>query len=205
LDVGASSGQLGRLLADTNLIIDAIEPDHEAAAEADPYYRSVRRSSVEETELPSDTYRVLVCGDVLEHLYDPEGQLRRLISTTTHDATIIVSVPNVAHMAARLLLLAGKFPRHQRGIFDKTHRQFYTRETLTELIGGAGLVTSSIEVTPVPLDDIWPKRWPAGLREAIMRMQSWAGRIAPRLFGFQWIITAKRSGDDSPMPTSQRT
>lgn len=192
LDVGASSGQLGQLLADTGLTIDGIEPDAASAEEALPFYRSVQCSTVEEAELPADTYRVVVCADVLEHLHDPEAQLRRLVASGTDDAVIVVSVPNVAHLAARLLLLAGKFPRHPRGIFDRTHRHFYTRETVLELMRTAGLNVASVEATPVPLDDIWPSRWPLAMREALMRIQSIAARVAPRLFGFQWLIIATR-------------
>ena len=192
LDVGASNGQLGQLLADTGLTIDGIEPDAGAAANAAPFYRSVQRSTVEEASLPDGAYRVVVCADVLEHLQDPAAQLRRLVRTAERDATVIVSVPNIAHIAARLLLLAGKFPRHSRGIFDRTHRHFYTRETLIELIRSAGLIASRIEASPVPLEDVWPPWLPAQLREAVMRMQSFGGRVAPRLFGFQWIVIAKR-------------
>jgi 2-polyprenyl-3-methyl-5-hydroxy-6-metoxy-1,4-benzoquinol methylase len=192
LDVGASRGQLGELLAGAGLTIDGIEPDATAAEEAAQLYRSVQHSMVEDAELPVDTYRVVVCADVLEHLHDPEKQLRRLVASATEDAVIIVSVPNVAHLAARLLLLAGKFPRHPRGIFDRTHRHFYTRETVLELMHSAGLAVSSVEVTPVPLDEVWPSRWPTAAREPLMRMQSLAGRVAPRLFGFQWLITARR-------------
>jgi hypothetical protein len=192
LDVGASSGQLGRLIAGSELTIDGIEPDGEAAAEAAPFYRSIQRSTMEHADLPTNTYRIIVCADVLEHLPNPEGQLRRLVESGTADATFLISLPNIGHLAARLLLLAGKFPRHSRGIFDRTHLHFYTRETVGELVDAAGLQVIKWEATPVPLEDVWPERLPSALREATMRMQSGAGRLAPRLFGFQWLIVARR-------------
>ncbi len=197
LDVGASSGQLGILLADSGLTVDAIEPDAASAVEAAPHYRSVQRSTVEDAVLPRATYRAVICADVLEHLHDPDAQLRRLMSSATEGAIIIISVPNVAHVAARLLILAGKFPRHPRGIFDRTHRHFYTRETLVEMVTRAGLEVTSIKVTPVPLEEVWPARWPDTLREAVMRLQAVVGRIAPRLFGFQWVVTARRASISS--------
>lgn len=192
LDVGASTGQLGRLIAATGLTIDGIEPDAAAAAEAAPFYRSVQQSTVENAELPDRTYRVVVAADVLEHLHDPEAQLRRLVASATDDAVIIISLPNVAHLAARMLLLAGKFPHHAHGIFDRTHRHFYTRDTVIELLRAANLSVSGIEVTPVPLEEIWPAHLPGSAKEALMRAQSAAGRLAPRLFGFQWLVIAKR-------------
>ena len=191
LDVGASSGQLGRLLAGSGLAIDGIEPDAASADVARPFYRSIQTSTVEAANLPNETYRVIVCADVLEHLQEPELQLRRLVASARRDAVLIVSVPNVAHLAARLLLLAGKFPRHPRGIFDRTHRHFYTRETVLELVSAADLDPVSVEVTPVPLEEVWPLGWPPALREALMRMQAVTCRFAPRLFGFQWLITAR--------------
>lgn len=192
LDVGASSGQLARLLEGSGLIIDGIEPDSESAIEAEPFYRAVQQSSVEDATLPDSRYRVVVCADVLEHLQHPEAQLRRLVASSTPDATIIISLPNVAHLAARVLVLAGKFPRHARGIFDRTHLHFYTRESVMELVQAAGLEVSSIGTTPVPLEDVWPAGWPAAGREALMTAQGVGGRVAPRLFGFQWIVIAKR-------------
>lgn len=192
LDVGASSGQLGRLLHGSGVVLDAIEPDPASAAEAAPFYRAVQVATVEDATLPAATYRAVVCADVLEHLQDPEAQLRRLIESSTSEATFIISLPNVAHLAARMLLLVGKFPRHQRGIFDRTHLHFYTLDTVRDLVRAAGLVVSSVETTPVPLEEIWSPRWPAAAREALMRSQVAAGRLAPRLFGFQWLVIARR-------------
>lgn len=191
LDVGAASGQLGRLLTDTDLPIDGIEPDEDAAAAARPFYRSMVTSRIEEANLPDSTYPVIVCADVLEHTADPEAVLRHLIAASTSGATFIISVPNVAHLAARLLLLAGQFPRHDRGIFDRTHLHFYTRSTAVELVRSAGLRISSVNTTPVPLEDVWPRSLGRTTREAAMRVQTLAARVAPSLFAFQWLIVAR--------------
>lgn len=192
LDVGAASGQLGRLLVDTKLPIDGIEPDEDAAAAARPFYRSIVTSRIEDADLPASTYPVVVCADVLEHTADPEAVLRHLIAASSSDAVFIISVPNVAHLAARLLLLLGMFPRHERGIFDRTHLHFYTRSTAVELIDSAGLRVSAVETTPVPLEDVWPRELGTTMREAAMRLQTLAARVAPSLFAFQWLIVARR-------------
>ncbi len=192
LDVGAASGQLGRLLADTELPIDGIEPDEDAATAAGPFYRSIVTARIEDANLPASTYRVVVCADVLEHTPDPEAVLAHLIAASTSDAVFIISLPNVAHLAARFLLLAGKFPRHDRGIFDRTHLHFYTRSTATELVRSAGLRVSNVGTTPVPLEDVWPAFLGHPTREAAMRAQTVAAKLAPSLFAFQWLIVARR-------------
>jgi len=174
------------------LPIDGIEPDESAAESARPFYRSIQCSRIEDAELPASTYRVVVCADVLEHTADPEAVLRRLIGASTEDAVFVISLPNVAHLAGRLLLLVGSFPRHDRGIFDRTHLHFYTRATALELVQAAGLTVTRIGTTPVPLEDVWPSALGSDTRELAMRSQMLAGRIAPTLFAFQWLIVARR-------------
>jgi len=192
LDVGCASGQLGRLLARTDLPMDGIEPNEQAAESARPFYRSIQAARIEDAELPPAQYPVVVCADVLEHTPDPEAVLKRLVAASTSDAIFVISLPNVAHLAGRLLLLGGTFPRHDRGIFDRTHLHFYTRSTALELVRSADLDVTKLGTTPVPLEDIWPPAFGSATREAAMRMQTLAAELAPTLFAFQWLIVARR-------------
>ena len=193
LDVGCASGQLGRLLAGSGLTLDGIEPNESAARSAQPFYRSIQSTRIEDAELPDGAYPMVVCADVLEHTPDPEAVLRRLVAASTADATFVISLPNVAHLAARLLLLAGSFPRHERGIFDRTHLHFYTRSTALATVQSAGLTVTSLGTTPVPLEDVWPAALGSATREVAMRLQVAGSSVAPRLFAFQWLIVARRS------------
>ena len=97
---------------------------------------------------------------------------------------------------AAFLLLTGSFPRHDRGIFDRTHLHFYTPATALELVrSDSGLTVTRVSTTPVPLEDVWPSALGSGARELAMRSQMLAGRLAPTLFAFQWLIVARRSPD----------
>ena len=107
LDVGLRVRSARRLLADTELPIDGIEPSAPAAESARPFYRSIQVGRIEDVELPASTYPVIVCADVLEHTPDPQAVLESLIAASTADAAFVISLPNVAHLAARLLLLTG--------------------------------------------------------------------------------------------------
>ena len=193
LDVGAASGQLGRLLAGSGLTIDAIEPDVVAAEAAAPFYRSVQQATVEAADLTAGTYRVIVCADVLEHTADPAAVLQHLLKAAADDAVMVVSLPNIGHLAARAIVAAGHFPQHDRGIFDRTHLHFYTRQTALGLLRASGLRILRVIPTPVPLEEIWPSRLPRASLEAAMGLQGLAARLAPTLFAFQWIMVAERS------------
>ncbi len=148
-------------------------------------------SPIEAAELPAQTYPVIVCADVLEHTVDPVAVLRQLRRAATADATFIISLPNAVHLAARLLILLGRFPQMERGIFDKTHLHFYTRRTAEDMLRLAGLAVTSVYPTPVPLEQIWPARLGRPLLRLLMRLQSMGLRLRPTLFGFQWILVAQ--------------
>ena len=187
LDVGAAQGILGQLLADSGITIDAIEPNPDWAEAAKPYYRRVVNSTVEAADLPDNTYDCIVCADVLEHLPDPLSTLKRLRQAAKPDATFIISLPNVAHLAVRAMLLFGRFPRMERGILDKTHLQFFTKDTAKNLLSDAGLKVDRTLTTIVPLEDFGNGLF----TKTMMGMQRLAVAALPRLFAMQWIFIAK--------------
>lgn len=77
--------------------------------------------------------------DILEHLPDPETVLRRITDQLSPDGTIIVSVPNVAHLSVSLpLILFGAFQYRDAGILDRTHLRFFVLQSAVELLSKAG-------------------------------------------------------------------
>lgn len=78
--------------------------------------------------------------DILEHLVDPLAVLHRLVDAMAKHATVIISLPNVAHLtvAARLFLM-GRFDYQDAGILDRTHLRFFYRDSAFALAERAGL------------------------------------------------------------------
>jgi 2-polyprenyl-3-methyl-5-hydroxy-6-metoxy-1,4-benzoquinol methylase len=193
LDVGAAQGIFGRLAEGSGLVMDAVEPHPQWAEHARPHYRQVFNSTIEAAPLPDQTYQMVLCGDVLEHTVDPPGALRRLMRAATDDATFVVSLPNVAHLAVRMMLLFGNFPKMDRGILDKTHLHFFTRDTAEAMLRQAGLKVVSASATGVPLDELWRRGENRTMFRAAVRMQHVALDLAPRLFGMQWVFVAEKA------------
>lgn len=190
LDVGAAQGVLGQLVGGDGLALDAVEPNPLWAERARAHYRRVFASTIEDAPLEPGSYRVVVCGDVLEHTVDPVAVLRQLRRVATPDAAFIISLPHVAHLAVRLLLLGGRFPQMERGILDRTHLHFYTRDTAEALLRAADLRVARTYPTGIPLDELWPGGEGGALYGLLQRLQHLALRLAPRLFAFQWIFLA---------------
>jgi len=195
LDVGAAQGMLGHLIQGSGLVIDAVEANPDWADQARPFYRNTWAHIVEDAPLPPREYRLVVCADVLEHTPDPLSVLRRLRAAATDDATFIVSLPNVAHLAVRLMLLFGYFPKMDRGILDRTHLHFFTKDTAQETLRQAGLHIQRITATGIPLDEVWKTGESKLPFRMMQRVQHLALDLAPRLFGMQWVMVARGNGN----------
>jgi 2-polyprenyl-3-methyl-5-hydroxy-6-metoxy-1,4-benzoquinol methylase len=197
LDVGAAQGMLGAMMQGSGIEMDGVEPNETWAGLARPNYRNIWFNTIERAPLENKRYRLIVCGDVLEHLVHPVSTLQRLRRAATDDAKFIISLPNVAHIAVRLMLLFGRFPKMERGILDRTHLHFFTRKTATEMLAEAGLHVERFSVTGVPIDELWKRREGRFLFRALVRFQHVFLSLLPGLFGYQLIFLASAAHDDS--------
>ncbi len=81
---------------------------------------------------------MLVCADILEHLIDPLGVLKKLAHFLKPGGKVIVSLPNIAFFMERWQILLGKFDYKDSGIMDNTHLRFFNRQRAIELVQKAG-------------------------------------------------------------------
>src|ERR1700693_4961556 len=106
LDVGGSSGYLGRELARRGAQVVVIDNDPEAVAAArlDGVDAHVVDISRQDPPGVPGSYDAVLCGDVLEHLAEPAAALRRLRPFVAPFGRLVASVPNGAHWALRARL-----------------------------------------------------------------------------------------------------
>lgn len=149
LDVGCGAGTFARTVADkTGGSAWGIEPHPEAAAEAQKNLDKAFACGVEEAlpQLPDQTFDLITCLDVLEHLVDPWEVLKQLRSKLTADGVIVASVPNVRHFSAIIQLLVKKdFPQHAWGTFDRTHLRWFTEKSLRRMFEETGYQVERLE------------------------------------------------------------
>jgi len=183
LDVGCSSGYLAaRLVGQGNTVV-GLELDPAAAAEAATVCEEVLVGDIETMELPfpAESFDAVLCGDVVEHLRDPQRFLERLRPLVRRDGLVVLTTPNVANWAIRLSLLAGRWRYADRGILDRTHTHLFTRKTLDETLETAGYRIVRRDLTaPVPLIGT----------PAVERVAHAIARLRPSLFAYQLIVAA---------------
>jgi 2-polyprenyl-3-methyl-5-hydroxy-6-metoxy-1,4-benzoquinol methylase len=183
LDIGCSSGYLARRLVERGATVVGIDVDEEAVQEARKICEQVLIGDVETMELPlpEGSFDLVLAGDVIEHLRDPERFLARIRPLLRPGGRLVLTTPNVANWAVRLGLLAGRWRYTDRGILDRTHTHFFTKKTLAETLDRAGYRIVEFDVTaPVPKAGVPP----------VERAAHAVARLRPSLLAYQFVVAA---------------
>jgi len=143
LDVGCGYGGLGRtLLASGVEHVFGVEINPNAASQLDGVYANYWIGDVEQVSLPADVeaFDCIVFADVLEHLRDPWGTLKRYRQWLKPGGYVVASIPNVRNIALLYnLAIRGRWRYEESGLLDRTHLRFFTRGEILDLFAGAGL------------------------------------------------------------------
>ncbi|MFN7925632.1 MAG: class I SAM-dependent methyltransferase [Bryobacteraceae bacterium] len=190
LDVGCGNGYLGAILAERGYDVTGVE---RPGGLTDRFPENVRLIEADlEGGLPVEgRFHTVLCADILEHLRDPLALLRQVRDLLEPGGELVASLPNSGNLYFRLTVMAGRFPQHDKGLFDRTHVRFYTWDGWRELFEQAGL----------PIEQVWPTGIPVGLAapqwegSVVMRAAEacayGAARLRKQLFAYQFVVTAR--------------
>lgn len=155
LDVGCATGYFARSLAASGCTVTGIDVNAEAAEAARDVCAEVFIADLDTMPLGrvlgERRFDVVVMGDVLEHLRNPAVLLEAVSEHLEPDGFVVASIPNIAHGAIRLSLLAGRFQYQELGLLDDTHLRFFTRKTVDELFLLCGYAIDEIRTTTLEL------------------------------------------------------
>ena len=143
LDLGTGPGQLGAYLRDSlHCVLDGVEAQPQAAAEAAPWYRQLECADLEQLDLAAcfagRRYAYILCADVLEHLRQPGRLLAQVGELLAPGGRLLASVPNVAYAGLIAEVLAGEFRYRPEGLLDESHLRFFTLNSLSRLLAAHG-------------------------------------------------------------------
>ena len=155
LDVGCGAGALGAALKRRGAIeVVGVEADSVAAKAAGKVLDWVHLGDIEALDLPyaPGTFNCIVLADILEHLRDPWGVLKRLAPLLAPHGRLIASLPNVRHWSVVRGLLEGDWTYVPAGILDRGHLRFFTLTSGRALLEAAGLTV--VEIHPVGIGSV---------------------------------------------------
>lgn len=169
-----------------------IEREQASAQKARPFYQQLLEADLDNLPpIPGPDYQVILCGDVLEHTKNPQAVLTHLVASLEPGGRVLVTVPNVGFVLVRLSLLFGRFSYRERGILDRDHLRFFTKQSLRSLLSGANLQVLKFIGLPPPLPLVW-----AGFLRQPWRltflMAAGAARGWPSLWAYQLAAEARK-------------
>lgn len=176
LDVGCATGYFARELKKKNCRVWGVEKEEKASKRAKRYCEDVFKEDIESIAalpLRKKFFDYILLLDVLEHLKNPLKAVLFLKPYLKDEGKVIISVPNVAHIKVRLNLLLGKFNYEEKGIMDRNHLKFFTKETFLNLLDEAELNIDELDFScdfgQLPVAGRAAKRAPKNYQYVITR------------------------------------
>jgi SAM-dependent methyltransferase len=131
LDLGCRDGALTRAYLDGNEVV-GFDADREALAAAARLGIETHWADLDQPlEVPDASFDVVVAGELLEHLRDPQALVAEIRRVLRPDGTLVASVPNAYRLKGRLRFLFGRPPE-----LDPTHLQMFSAADVRTLLSG---------------------------------------------------------------------
>jgi SAM-dependent methyltransferase len=188
LDIGCAAGYLSEILVERGYSVACVDwpgTPHPATVE-------FSGGDLDDGLGPVDgKFEYIICADVIEHLRDPLRLLKECRERLAQGGTLMASLPNSAHWYFRWNVLMGRFPQHERGLFDSTHLHFYAWSGWVNLLDRAGFAVETVGSSAVPVGLALPA-WDGSLLVRSMEWMSVAcARVWRTLFAYQFIVRAR--------------
>jgi 2-polyprenyl-3-methyl-5-hydroxy-6-metoxy-1,4-benzoquinol methylase len=164
LELGTGPGTVTRILHAKGCKVTGVEMDPETLATCAPFCERTVQANLEDPQwaspLAGESFDVIICADVLEHLRYPRPLLNQLHGFLKPGGSVLMSLPNASHLTVVASLLGGRFPYQKNGLLDHTHLKFYGREDLEALLRECGLLwqhwhTVQVDPTQAELKAYW--------------------------------------------------
>jgi SAM-dependent methyltransferase len=151
LELGCANGKLGALYKSTNPHVHWTGVDFSQTA-LDIARDNLDR--VERIDLNSSEYvylkelgqfDVIIIGDLLEHLLDPESVLTQLHAASEANTEIICCLPNMSHISVMERFLSGEYSYDEMGLLDQTHLRLYSPSSAFKTFLDSGWIPNLID------------------------------------------------------------
>ena len=192
-DIGCGAGRLGQALKSGS------RPRSWASSSTRPRRRrhggvSIRFSSA--TSRCSTCHcrpggDAIVCGDILEHLRDPDNLLLKARAWLTPDGTLVSSIPNVRHHSVVRSILERNWTYESAGLLDRTHLRFFTRREIEKLTFRAGFAVEEMRSMIGPGDHDAVANLHGRVRVGRLSIGGLTDQDATEFYTYQYFVRAR--------------
>jgi 2-polyprenyl-3-methyl-5-hydroxy-6-metoxy-1,4-benzoquinol methylase len=150
LDIGAAEGSMLVALKQSGRAREAVGVELVEIPGGGQHRKEIDRFIIADVEkhsldLEPESFDVVICGDILEHLRDPWSTLAYLTGFLRGGGRLVASLPNILYWRAFARICLGDFRYAPAGVLDRTHLRFFCKKNVLELVRSAGLEILSVE------------------------------------------------------------
>lgn len=141
LDLGCGNGAVTAWLAERGLEVVGVDPSESGIAwarQSRPDLEFHRASAYEPLRARLGSFSLVLCLEVIEHVYDPQVFIGTVRDVLTPGGIAILSTPYHGWLKNVAIALLGRFDRHVHPLSVHGHIKFWSRETLKRLLEGGG-------------------------------------------------------------------
>ena len=148
LEIGCGQANFSSQLVKEGVEVWGIEPNKKAANVASARIFKVLNGSLDGMikDVPDGYFDVIIMNDVLEHLFYPWEDLKKLKPKLALDGVTVSSIPNVRYSKNIFKLIFNKDWKYtESGILDNTHFRFFTKKSIIRMHKDCGLSSQKIK------------------------------------------------------------
>jgi 2-polyprenyl-3-methyl-5-hydroxy-6-metoxy-1,4-benzoquinol methylase len=140
LDVGASGGFFLKVAQERGWFIDGVEPSRWLCAFAKEHFNiDIKNGILEQFSYPENHFDVISMWDVIEHVFSPSEEIKRMIALLKPGGILILNTPDESSMLTKL---AGR----RWWFYLSVHLFYFSPKTLGMILKKSGL--EIVEVKP---------------------------------------------------------
>ena len=140
---------------------------------------------------PPGQFDAIVCGDILEHLRDPDRLLRQAKDWLKPDGTLVASIPNVRHHSVVRSVLEGNWTYESAGLLDRTHLRFFTRREIEKLFFRAGFAIDEMRSVVGPADRDTVGKLRGAVQVGRLSIGGLSEQEAAEFYTYQFLVRAR--------------
>lgn len=149
IDVGCGNGSVAGRLEELGARVVGVEPSDTGirlARERYPQIEFHQLSCYDDLAGQLGQFDLVVCLEVIEHLYSPRLLAKTIASLVAPDGLVALSTPFHGYAKYLALAISGRMSKHLNPLNEGGHIKFFTPEQLTACLNNAGLTIDKIDL-----------------------------------------------------------
>jgi 2-polyprenyl-3-methyl-5-hydroxy-6-metoxy-1,4-benzoquinol methylase len=177
LDVGCGSGEWLLSMQTLDWQVEGLDFDENAVAVGHQRGLAVRHGSLEQQNLPKDSFDAVTLSHVIEHVDDPVRTLSECARILKPGGKLIVATPNNTSLGHRF------FKENWRGLEPPRHLHIFSPQSLRQTLAQAGF--QNVDIRPQIARSVISESfylWRGAADGSALTARSWPGWLFTRIF-----------------------